>query len=191
VMADAPLTLSPSVCPVPLKADAETDFDLPQIIMTSTRRPLLNTSPTSIIPSSAHSGLRNGQTRWLGIILHMDLLTYGHCQNFNGGPQSSASEIVSFLNQTQSFMDAQDWVERYAWYGVLRDLGGINTNDAMMDSNGKITQLGKQYIGASGSAPTSGATGTIGLPGLPTNAGILGRSTSLGLIVLLVALLLL
>ncbi|KAJ7497598.1 glycoside hydrolase [Mycena latifolia] len=118
------------------------------------------------------------------------------CQNFNNGPQCTLPETAEFLDQTQAFMDAQDWVERYAWFGIMRDLQGVNGNDAMMDSNGKITDLGKQYIGAeapqtSGAAPT--ATGTGGLPGFPTNAGMLGRviwSTSWGLIVLLVALLL-
>ncbi|KAJ7091122.1 glycosyl hydrolase catalytic core-domain-containing protein [Mycena epipterygia] len=102
------------------------------------------------------------------------------CQNFNNGPQCSAADVAEFLNQTQAFMDAQDWVERYAWYGVLRDLGGVNTDDAMMNSNGKITDLGEQYIGAeapktSGASPS--ATGSVGLPGLPTNAGMLGRLT--------------
>ncbi|KAJ7772714.1 glycosyl hydrolase catalytic core-domain-containing protein [Mycena maculata] len=98
------------------------------------------------------------------------------CENFNGGPQCSNSAVVEFLNSTQSFMDAQDWVERYAWYGVLRNLGGINPDDAMLTSNGQITDLGKQYIGAE--APqTSGASTTGGLPGLPKSAGML-RLTS-------------
>ncbi|KAJ7901608.1 glycosyl hydrolase catalytic core-domain-containing protein [Mycena leptocephala] len=106
--------------------------------------------------------------------------------NFNKGPQCTAPEVAEFLNQTQAFMDAQDWVERYAWYGVMRDLGGVNTDDAMMNSNGQITDLGKQYIGAeapkTSGAPPSG-TGTAGLPGIPTNAGMLVRWwTSWGLI---------
>ncbi|KAF8201155.1 glycosyl hydrolase catalytic core-domain-containing protein [Mycena galopus ATCC 62051] len=78
------------------------------------------------------------------------------CQNFNGGPQCTAAQVSEFLAQTQAFMDAQDWVERYAWFGVLRDLEGVNTLDAMLTSNGQITDLGKQYISAE--APmTSGA----------------------------------
>ncbi|KAJ6466892.1 glycoside hydrolase [Mycena sanguinolenta] len=100
------------------------------------------------------------------------------CQNFNGGPQCTAPEVAEFLNQTQAFMDAQDWVERYAWFGALRDLQGVNTLDAMLTSSGQITDLGKQYIGAeapmtSGAPP--GATGTVGLPGLPTSGGIMRR----------------
>ncbi|KAJ7693296.1 hypothetical protein B0H17DRAFT_844386, partial [Mycena rosella] len=70
------------------------------------------------------------------------------CQNFNNGPQCTAAETAEFLNQTQAFMDSQDWVERYAWYGIMTDLGGVNPDDAMMDKDGKITDLGKQYIGA-------------------------------------------
>ncbi|KAJ6587210.1 glycosyl hydrolase catalytic core-domain-containing protein [Mycena vulgaris] len=104
------------------------------------------------------------------------------CQNFNNGPQCTAPETAEFLNQSQAFMDAQDWVERYAWYGVMRDLGGVNPNDAMMDSNGKITDLGKQYIGAE--APKTSGTG--GLPGFPSSAGMLGRvSTSWGVMLAL------
>ena len=44
-------------------------------------------------------------------------------------------------------MDATDWVERYAWFGVMENLQGVDTDNAMMNSNGQITQLGEQYIG--------------------------------------------
>ncbi|KAJ6551420.1 glycosyl hydrolase catalytic core-domain-containing protein [Mycena capillaripes] len=117
------------------------------------------------------------------------------CQNFNNGPQCTQPEVAELLNQTQAFMDAQDWVERYAWFGVMRDLGGVNPDDAMMNSKGQITDLGKQYIGAeapqTSGAPPSG-TGTAGLPGLPTNTATMVRWwTSWGLLpILLVACLL-
>ncbi|KAJ7072034.1 glycosyl hydrolase catalytic core-domain-containing protein [Mycena amicta] len=82
------------------------------------------------------------------------------CQNFNNGPQCTAADVSLLLNQTQSFMDAQDWVERYAWYGALRNLGGVNTLDAMLTSDGKITDLGQQYIGAE--APKTSGAAPIG-----------------------------
>ncbi|KAH8116245.1 hypothetical protein DFH11DRAFT_1474712, partial [Phellopilus nigrolimitatus] len=69
------------------------------------------------------------------------------CQNFNGGAQCSEGGVIAFLNQTQAFMDATDWVERYAWYGVMEKVN-INEDNAMMSSSGKITSLGEQYIGA-------------------------------------------
>ncbi|KAJ6625836.1 glycoside hydrolase [Mycena sp. CBHHK59/15] len=85
------------------------------------------------------------------------------CQNFNGGPQCAPAAVAAFLNQTQGFMDAQPWVERYAWYGALRNLGGVNTADALMDGGGAITPLGRQYIGEGGAQTSSG------LPALPTS----------------------
>ncbi|KAJ7653503.1 hypothetical protein B0H14DRAFT_3121968 [Mycena olivaceomarginata] len=33
---------------------------------------------------------------------------------------------MDFLRETQTFMDQTDWVERYAWYGVKRDMNGVN-----------------------------------------------------------------
>ena len=53
-------------------------------------------------------------------------VTEWSCQNFNGGPQCTEAEIFQFLNITQSFMDATDWVERYAWFGVMENLQGVN-----------------------------------------------------------------
>jgi hypothetical protein len=33
---------------------------------------------------------------------------------------------MDFLRETQTFMDQMDWVERFAWHGVKRDLDGVN-----------------------------------------------------------------
>lgn len=30
------------------------------------------------------------------------------------------------MNATQAFMDATDWVERYAWFGAMEHLQGVN-----------------------------------------------------------------
>jgi hypothetical protein len=49
------------------------------------------------------------------------------CQNFNDeDEQCSYDDIRTFLNTTQSFMDATDWVERYSWFGAFRELQGVN-----------------------------------------------------------------
>lgn len=57
---------------------------------------------------------------------HPIWVTEWACQNFNGGEQCSPDEVREFMNVTQSFMDATDWVERYAWFGAFTDLQGVN-----------------------------------------------------------------
>ncbi|KAI0356575.1 glycoside hydrolase [Trametes cingulata] len=71
------------------------------------------------------------------------------CQNFNDADeQCSLQDIVDLMNATQSFMDNTPWVERYAWFGAMRDLQGVNQENALMSAQGRITPLGQQYTGA-------------------------------------------
>jgi hypothetical protein len=49
------------------------------------------------------------------------------CQNYNGGKQCSQDGVAIFMNETQSFMDQTDWVERYSWFGAMENLQGVNT----------------------------------------------------------------
>ncbi|EIN11770.1 hypothetical protein PUNSTDRAFT_131925 [Punctularia strigosozonata HHB-11173 SS5] len=93
------------------------------------------------------------------------------CQNYNGGSQCSMDDIELFLNKTQSFMDQSDFVERYAWFGAMENMQGVNSKDALMTSKGKINDLGKQYIGES-SPDTNGSGGADGpsVSAAPTTA---------------------
>ncbi|VDB96641.1 unnamed protein product [Peniophora sp. CBMAI 1063] len=81
------------------------------------------------------------------------------CQNFvDVNSQCSADDIVSFMNQTQAYMDETEWVERYAWFGAMTQMpDGVNSKDAIMGSDGKINSLGQQYIGSTGTATISSA----------------------------------
>ncbi|KAF5348650.1 hypothetical protein D9758_006768 [Tetrapyrgos nigripes] len=75
-------------------------------------------------------------------------VTEWDCQNFNDrNKQCSYDDIVSFMNKTQTFMDETDYVERYAWFGAMKNLQGVNSDNALMDSKGDINDLGGQYIG--------------------------------------------
>lgn len=48
-------------------------------------------------------------------------------QNFNvPDQQCSAQDVVDFMNATQAYMDSTDWVERYAWFGAMKDMSGVN-----------------------------------------------------------------
>ncbi|KDQ55080.1 glycoside hydrolase family 128 protein [Jaapia argillacea MUCL 33604] len=87
-------------------------------------------------------------------------VTEWDCQNNNTPQQCSLQDIMSFMNITQSFMDNTDWVERYAWFGAMENLQGVNPSNALMDSSGKITALGRQYIGANSTAPLPSSSGS-------------------------------
>ena len=50
------------------------------------------------------------------------------------------------MDVTQGFMDKTDWVERYAWFGAMPD-PVVSPVNSLLDKNGKITSLGRQYIG--------------------------------------------
>lgn len=75
-------------------------------------------------------------------------------------------------------MDETDWVERYAYFGAMRDLQGVNEANALMDEKGDITHLGLQYIGAEG-PDTSGEGRTITRDDLCTVLVALGCALSL------------
>ena len=48
-------------------------------------------------------------------------------QNYNNPQeQCSQQDVINFLNVTQSFMDKTNWVERYAWFGAMKDMQGVN-----------------------------------------------------------------
>ncbi|KIM72213.1 glycoside hydrolase family 128 protein [Piloderma croceum F 1598] len=84
------------------------------------------------------------------------------CQNYNNvNAQCSLSDIVEFMNQTQLFMDQSTFVERYAWFGAMENLQGVNPADALMDTSGKINNLGKQYIGADSPQPSTSGNAKV------------------------------
>jgi len=95
------------------------------------------------------------------------------CQNYNEvNEQCSPQDVIDFMNATQGFMDATDWVERYAWFGAMENLQGVNQDDALMDTSGNINSLGRQYIGALAPNVSTnytpgvvhGGNGTLGVP---------------------------
>lgn len=62
-------------------------------------------------------------------------------------------------------MDSADYVERYAWFGAMENMQGVNVDNALMDSKGNINSLGKQYIGAAG--PVTSGSGNADGPDAP------------------------
>lgn len=51
-------------------------------------------------------------------------------QNYvDASEQCSQQDVINFMNATQSFMDETDWVERYAWFGAMKNMQGVNEVD--------------------------------------------------------------
>jgi len=51
----------------------------------------------------------------------------GVSQNFvKADEQCSPQDVINFMNATQSFMDETGWVERYSWFGAMKELQGVN-----------------------------------------------------------------
>lgn len=68
------------------------------------------------------------------------------CQNFNGGAQCDDGNIWYMHNQMSEWMEQQDWIHRYAPFGVMQNMQNVNPNNALMASWGGITPLGNAYI---------------------------------------------
>ncbi|KZT12986.1 glycoside hydrolase family 128 protein [Laetiporus sulphureus 93-53] len=67
-------------------------------------------------------------------------------ENFSDGAQADESEIWAFYYMVVPWMDSQSYIESYFQFGVLEDMSGVNTLNALMSSAGIATSLGDVYI---------------------------------------------
>jgi len=74
-------------------------------------------------------------------------ITEWACVQFSSNdPPCDQQSVYNFLGYTSLFLDQQGWVERWAWFGAMRNLGGIPETDALLTSDGQNnTPLGVQY----------------------------------------------
>ncbi|OCF45202.1 hypothetical protein I317_01005 [Kwoniella heveanensis CBS 569] len=66
------------------------------------------------------------------------------------GHKATVDEVSEFMEETMGWLDEQDYVVKYAWFGTARSadhLHGVSETNRLMDENGNITPLGKQYMG--------------------------------------------
>ncbi|TIB17967.1 hypothetical protein E3P92_00926 [Wallemia ichthyophaga] len=75
-------------------------------------------------------------------------LTEYACQNFAGGAQCSESEVWQMMEKTSSWMDEQEWMHGYSWFGVMENMQGVNQLNQLL-SNDSPTELGSYYIQSS------------------------------------------
>ncbi|KAK8845492.1 hypothetical protein IAR55_006205 [Kwoniella newhampshirensis] len=71
------------------------------------------------------------------------------CYDFTNHPNPTPDAVSAFMTDTMQWMDQQDWLVKYAWFGTARDpdfLYGVAESNRLIDKDGKITALGKQYM---------------------------------------------
>ena len=65
--------------------------------------------------------------------------------NWNQSAPLPREHVESFVRESCKYLDTQDWVERYAFFGAMRDTGNVGKWAAMIDDQGKLTEVGRMY----------------------------------------------
>jgi len=65
--------------------------------------------------------------------------------NWNTASPLPKEHVEAFCRDSCKYLDELEWVERYAWFGAMRNTGTVGKWAAMLDENGKINDLGKLY----------------------------------------------
>ncbi|KAK5123609.1 hypothetical protein LTR85_002647 [Meristemomyces frigidus] len=65
--------------------------------------------------------------------------------NWNTDNPLPQEHVENFAKTTTKYLDGLEWVERYAWFGPMRDTGTVGKWARMLDDEGKLTPLGKAY----------------------------------------------
>jgi hypothetical protein len=65
-----------------------------------------------------------------------------------GFPHVNLTESQSFFNESQAYLGRLTYVERHSWFGAFRsDVSNVGANEAMLDQDGKLTDIGSWYLG--------------------------------------------
>jgi len=71
------------------------------------------------------------------------------CETFIGGNQCDEGSVFTFMNNLVQWMDATPWIDKYFYYGIMTAQEiNINPVNALMNTDGTPTQLGKIFIGS-------------------------------------------
>lgn len=85
---------------------------------------------------STHARLGNDKPVWI---------TEFACTNWSVERPIERAKVVEFARESCKYLDSLDWVERYAWFGAMRDAGTVGEGARMLDSDGQLTELGRAY----------------------------------------------
>ena len=65
--------------------------------------------------------------------------------NWNPEAPLPREHVESFAKESCKYLDGLEWVERYAWFGPMRNCGTVGRWARMLDDEGGLTALGKAY----------------------------------------------
>ncbi|KAK4579900.1 hypothetical protein LTR86_000101 [Recurvomyces mirabilis] len=65
--------------------------------------------------------------------------------NWNTNAPLPKDHVQAFAHDSIKYLDTLEWVERYAWFGPMRDAGTVGKWARMLDDDGSLTELGKAY----------------------------------------------
>jgi hypothetical protein len=65
--------------------------------------------------------------------------------NWNKDNPLPKEHVEQFVRDSCNYLDMLNWVEKYAFFGAMRDTGTVGRWSAMLDGEGKLTGLGKIY----------------------------------------------
>lgn len=65
--------------------------------------------------------------------------------NWNPNAPLPQAHVEQFARDSCKYLDSLEWVERYAWFGPMRDCGTVGKWARMLDDDGGLTALGKAY----------------------------------------------
>lgn len=83
-------------------------------------------------------------------------------------------ETEAFFNASVGYLDRLDAVGRYSWFGAFRaDVSNVGPNGAMLDAEGRLTELGGWYLGRAGGVSGAGRSGA-GWWGVVVGAVVVG-----------------
>jgi hypothetical protein len=67
------------------------------------------------------------------------------CTNWNTTAPLAKDVVEEFCKESCKYLDTLDWVERYAWFGAMKDCGTVGRWARMIGDDGQLTELGKWY----------------------------------------------
>ncbi|GAW01894.1 glycoside hydrolase family 128 protein [Lentinula edodes] len=62
-------------------------------------------------------------------------------QDFNGNDQGDLATIQSFMGEVTAWMDQQDYVQYYCWFGAMLDMQNVNPLNTLMNPDGSPSDL--------------------------------------------------